>query len=98
MQAVICNKKRHYKDAKHFFFEEQQALNQDENITSDEVEPMDVDTTSQRLQTSIFLITFTQSLSFWKESCLLNTRQATLTTCFQEHLVLNSCQLHCSFH
>ena len=31
------------------FFEEQQAVNEDENITSDEDEPMDIDY-SQRLQ------------------------------------------------
>ena len=43
----------------------------DENITSDEDEPMIVDNTSQRLQASQrFFITFTQSLSLWKESCL----------------------------
>ena len=33
-----------------FFFEKQQAVNQDENIPSNEDEPMYVDTTSQRFQ------------------------------------------------
>ena len=33
-------------------FEEQQLLNGDENITSDEDEPMDFDTISQKLQAS----------------------------------------------
>ena len=34
------------------FFDEQQSVNQDKNITTDEDEPMDVDTISQRLQAS----------------------------------------------
>ena len=34
-------------EAKCFSFEEQQSVNQDENITSNEFEPIDVDTTSQ---------------------------------------------------
>ena len=33
-----------------FFFEEQRLVNEDENITSDEDEPMDVDNISQTLQ------------------------------------------------
>ena len=42
-------------EAKLFFFEEQQSVNEDETITSDEDEPMDVDTTSQRLESSNIL-------------------------------------------
>ena len=34
----------------HFFFAEQQAVNEKESITSDEEETMDVDTNCQRLQ------------------------------------------------
>ena len=39
-----------------FLLERQQAVNQDENITSDEDEPMDVDTTRRRLQASNVLV------------------------------------------
>ena len=38
------------------FFEEQQAVTEDKNITSDEVVSMDVDTTSQILQTYNILV------------------------------------------
>ena len=44
----MCSNMRYQK--KQIFFEEKQAVNQDENITSDEDEPIDVDTTSQKLQ------------------------------------------------
>ena len=37
------------------FFKEQQTVNEDDNITSDEVEPMDIDTPSKRLQASNIL-------------------------------------------
>ena len=49
IKAVFYPKKR-YQKKQTFFIEEQQTVNQDENITLDEDEPMDVDTTSQRLQ------------------------------------------------
>ena len=41
-----------------FVFYQQQTVNEDENITSDEDEPMDADTTSQRLQASNILDNF----------------------------------------
>ena len=45
----MCSKKRYQKKT---FFEEQGLVNEDENITSDEDETMDVDTISQMLQAS----------------------------------------------
>ena len=45
IKTVICSKKKYQK--KQFCFEEQQAINEDENIKTDD--PMDVDTTNQRL-------------------------------------------------
>ena len=44
--------KRDIERSKPFFYNEQQKVNQDENITLDEDEPMDVDTKSLRLQAS----------------------------------------------
>ena len=43
------------KDTNRFFFEKQQAVNADENITLNEDKPMDVDTTNQMLQASNIL-------------------------------------------
>ena len=48
MKAVICFKKIYQKQQT--FFEEQRAVNEDENITSDADEPMGVDTISQSLK------------------------------------------------
>ena len=47
----MCSKKR-YQKKQTFIFEEQQLVNEDENITSNEDEPMDVDAISQTLQAS----------------------------------------------
>ena len=60
MQAAICSKKR-YKKKQNLFFEDQQSVNQEKNIPSNNDEPMDVDTTSQRLQlwkATIFVFLF----------------------------------------
>ena len=67
------------------FFEEQQSVNEDENITSDEVESMDVDTTSQMLQAKIFFVTFTQRTSFWKESSLQQKCKLLLVTTMESY-------------
>ena len=62
---------------------EQQAVNQNKNITSDEDEPMDVVTTSQRLQASNNLDYFyTKSVILKRELSAKPKWQATLTDMF----------------
>ena len=56
-KAVICSHKRYCK-MQAFFFDEQQIVTQNENITSDIRETMDFDTTSKRLQRSNMLDNF----------------------------------------
>ena len=46
---------KHPESLQRTYFEEQQAVNKDEHITSDADEPMDIDTTRQRLQASNIL-------------------------------------------
>jgi len=50
-----CVPRRDIRRSKPYFFEEQQALNEDENIISDEDELMNVDNTRQMLQASNIL-------------------------------------------
>ena len=62
MKAVICSKKI-YQKKQRLFHEEQQAVNEDENITADVDEPMDA-LLVKDYKPAIFLITFMQNLLF----------------------------------
>ena len=46
-------------------------LKEDENITSDEDEPMDIVTTNKRLQANNIRGHFYASLSLWKKCCFV---------------------------
>ena len=69
-------------EAKPFFFK-QQALNEDENIKSDKDEPMDVDTTSQRLQASNILDNVYANVC--KKRCLQQKYKLLLVTTMESY-------------
>ena len=58
MRKAVSYFKKRYQKKQTFFFDEQQAVNQDDNITPDEDEPMDVDAKSEMLQASNILAKF----------------------------------------
>ena len=56
--------------------------------TSYEDESMDVDTPSQRLQGSIYLVTFNKGLSVYKENCLEQKCKMLLVTTVESYSLI----------
>ena len=73
-----------------YFLKEQQRVNEDKNITSDEDEPVAVVITSQRLQASNILDGFYAKVPFWEKSSFQQKYKLLLVTTmkiYNTHLI-----------